>query len=327
MSAPLMIVGAADTERLLGYEDCIRLVREAMIALARGETRQPLRNIVDLNGGNAFGVMPGAMLGGTFGAKIVSVYPGNFALGKHSHQGIVVLFESEGGAPVAIIDASIITAVRTACASAAATDALARPGPSRLAILGYGEQSWRHVEAVRHVRPITGVSVWGRSAEQAETFALRVREELGLDASAAPDVHAACADADIICTTTAATDPILALADVKPGAHINVVGSSRAGPSEIANDLVAAARFIADYRPGVLAQGAEFLNAKAAGVVDDAHVVGEIGEVFGGTLEGRRSDTEITIYKSLGHVVQDLVSGWHVYEEAKRLGLGTAAAF
>lgn len=327
MSTPLLIVGAEDTERLLGYEDCIRLVREAMIALARGETRQPLRNIVDLNDGNAFGVMPGAMLGDTFGAKIVSVYPGNFALGKHSHQGIVVLFEPEGGAPVAIIDGSIITAIRTAAASAAATEVLARPGPSRLAILGYGEQAWRHVAAVRHVRPITGVSVWGRSVDQAERFALRVREELGLDAEAAPDVASAVAEADIICTTTAAEEPILALADVKPGTHINVVGSSRAGPTEIANDLVAASRFIADYRPGVLAQGAEFLNAKAAGVVDDAHVVGEIGEVFDGKLAGRTGEDEITIYKSLGHIVQDLASGWHVFEAARAKGLGTTAPF
>ena len=327
MSAPLLIVGAGDVEHLLGYEDCIRLVREAMVALARGETRQPLRNIVDLDGGNAFGVMPGAMLGGTFGAKIVSVYPGNFALGKHSHQGIVVLFEPEGGAPVAIVDGSIVTAIRTAAASAAATDALARPGPSRLAILGYGEQAWRHAAAVRHVRPITGVSVWGRSAEQAKRFALRVREELGLDAEAAADVAGTVSDADIICTTTAAAEPILALADVRPGAHINVVGSSRAGPAEIANDLVAASRFIADYRPGVLAQGAEFLNAKAAGVVDDAHVVGEIGEVFDGTLDGRTGDDEITIYKSLGHIVQDLAAGWHVFEQARAEGLGTTAAF
>lgn len=327
MSAPLLIVGARDVEHLLGYEDCIRLVREAMVALARGETRQPLRNIVDLDGGNAFGVMPGAMLGGTFGAKIVSVYPGNFALGKHSHQGIVVLFEPEGGAPVAIVDGSIVTAIRTAAASAAATDALARPGPSRLAILGYGEQAWRHAAAVRHVRPITGVSVWGRSAEQAKRFALRVREELGLDAEAAADVAGTVSDADIICTTTAAAEPILALADVRPGTHINVVGSSRAGPAEIANDLVAASRFIADYRPGVLAQGAEFLNAKAAGVVDDAHVVGEIGEVFDGTLDGRTGDDEITIYKSLGHIVQDLAAGWHVFEQAKKQGLGTTAAF
>ncbi|MBB4630970.1 ornithine cyclodeaminase family protein [Sphingosinicella soli] len=327
MSAPLLVIGAEDVERLLGYEDCIALMRKAMKALARGETRQPLRNIIDLQAGNAFGVMPGAMLGGTFGAKIVSVYPGNFALGKHSHQGIVVLFEPESGAPVAIIDGSIVTAIRTAAASAAATEALARPGPSRLAILGYGEQAWRHAAAIRHVRPITGVSVWGRSAEQAEQFSLRVREELGLDAEAAPDVARAVRGADIICTTTPAAEPILALADVQPGAHINSVGSSRAGPAEIANDLVAASRFIADYRVGVLAQGAEFLNAKSAGLVDDAHIVGEIGEVFDGTLAGRTGDAEITIYKSLGHIVQDLAAGWHVFEQARAKGLGTTAPF
>lgn len=327
MSASLRVVGRADVERLLSYEDCIRLMREAMIALSRGETRQLLRSIIDLGGGRAFGVMPGAIDGNTFGAKLISVYPENFAAGKPSHQGIVTLFDPASGAPVAIIDASEITAIRTAAASAAATDVLARPGPSRLAILGYGEQAWRHVEAVRHVRPIVGVRVWGRSAEHAGAFAERVREQLGLEAEAAADVRAAVADADIVCATTAAPQPILALADVRAGTHINAVGSSRAGPAEIANDLVAAARFIADYRPGVLAQGAEFLNAKAAGLVDDDHVLGEIGAVMDGKLAARTGVDDITVYKSLGHIVQDLAAGWHVYRRALAEDAGTAARF
>jgi ornithine cyclodeaminase len=127
------------------------------------------------------------------------------------------------------------------------------------------------------VRPPTKVAIWGRSPEQAEAFAVRVRA-LGLVAEAAPSVQAAVDGADIICTTTAAPEPILESTWVADGAHINAVGSSRAGPAEIASDLVVRARFFADHREGVLAQGAEFLRAKAAGLVGDDHVLGEIGE-------------------------------------------------
>lgn len=327
-----IFVSAEEVARNLPYEECIPLMRDAMIALSDGRTRQLLRTILDLPEGRAFGSMLGAMLdddGGpaapqlaavsgrhgdhvmTFGAKLVSVYPENFAQGGHSHQGVVVLFDGRTGAPSAVLEAGMITAIRTAAASAAATDALARPDARRLAVLGYGEQGWRHVEAIRVVRPIEHVTVWGRSAERAEAFAARVRA-IGLDASAAPTVEQAVAEADIVCTVSAAPEPILLSLWVADGVHINAVGSSRAGPAEIDNALVDRARFFADHREGVLAQGAEFLRARAAGLVDDDHVLGEIGEVMAGRIEGRRADSDVTIYKSLGSIVQDLASARHI---------------
>lgn len=313
----LQIVSAEEVARLLTYEACIPLMREAMIALSAGKTRQLLRGIIDLDEGRAFGVMPGAMMdSGDFGAKMVSVYPENFARGLMSHQGLVLLFDPATGAPSAVLEAGEITAIRTAAASAAATDALARTDAARLAILGYGEQAWRHVEAVRCVRPIEHVTVWGRSPEQSEKFAARVGD-IGLAATAAATVEEAVAEADIVCTTTAASEPILCSAAVADGVHINAVGSSRAGPAEIANDLVARARFFADHREGVLAQGAEFLNAKAAGLVGDDHVLGEIGEVMAGTLPGRTGDADVTIYKSLGSIVQDLAAARYIVGQLK----------
>jgi ornithine cyclodeaminase len=223
----------------------------------------------------------------------------------------VVLFNPDSGAPVAILDAGEITAIRTAAASAAATDALAGADASRLAILGYGEQAWRHVEAIRLVRPIKEITVWGRSRERAEALVRRIRET-GLASSSAPDVAAAVAQADIICTVTAASEPFLESAMVQGGAHINAVGSSRAGPAEIANDLVVRSRLFADHREGVLAQGAEFIRARAAGLIGDDHLLGEIGDVMAGTLQGRTSDADVTLYKSLGHIVQDLSAAQHV---------------
>ena len=307
-----IFVSAEEVARLLPYEACIPLMRDAMIALSEGRTRQLLRSILDLPQGRAFGVMPGAMLDdGSFGAKLISVYPENFAQGGPSHQGVVVMFDPATGAPGAVLEAGEITAIRTAAASAAATDALARADATRLAVLGYGEQAWRHVEAIRVVRPLAQVTVWGRSAERAEAFAARVGAT-GLAARAAPTAREAVAEADIVCTVTAAPEPILLGEWVPDGAHVNAVGSSRAGPVEIDNALVVRARFFADHRDGVLAQGAEFLRAKAAGLVGDDHLLGEIGEVMSGRVPGRLGDRDVTIYKSLGSIVQDLAAARHI---------------
>ena len=303
----MIFVSAEEVARLLPYADCIPLMREAMIALSEGRTRQLLRSILDLPEGRAFGAMLGAMLDdGVFGAKLVSVYPDNFAHGGPSHQGVVALFDAGTGAPTAMLDAGEITAIRTAAASAAATDALARPDARRLAVLGYGEQALRHVEAIRHVREIELLTIWGRDPAKAEAFAAR---HGGI---ACASVAEAVAEADIICTVSAAPEPILFSAEVMDGAHVNAVGSSRAGPVEIGNDLVARARLFADQAEGVRAQGAEYLNAIAAGAIRPEHLLGEIGEVFAGTLPGRTSEGDVTIYKSLGNIVQDLASARHI---------------
>lgn len=302
-----------EVARRLTYDNAIPIVREAMIAFSAGKTRQLLRSIIPLQGDRLFGVMPGAMApDGVFGAKLISVFPENFAKGRQSHQGLILLFDPDSGAPVCVVHAGEVTAIRTAAASAMATDALARPGARRLAILGYGEQAMTHARAISKVRSLTEVTVWGRSAERAQAFARRMEGELDLPFHACPDPAAAVASADIVCTVTGAAEPILLGNDVAPGAHVNLVGSSHAGPREADNALVARARFIADSREGVLAQGAEFLAARAAGLVGDAHV-GEIGEVLSDAAEGRRSDEEVTVYKSLGHVAQDLACAWALY--------------
>ncbi|HEX7760150.1 MAG TPA: hypothetical protein VF459_11650, partial [Caulobacteraceae bacterium] len=178
---------------------------------------------------------------------------------------------------------------------------------------GYGEQAATHARAIARVRDLASITVWGRSAERAAAFAGRMAAELGLPVSAAGSVEEAVAAADVICTVTGAAEPILKGAWVAPGTHLNVVGSGFAGPAEVDNDLVVRSRFIADSREGVLRQGAEFLRAKEAGLVGDDHVVAEIGQVLAGDVAGRRSDDEITLYKSLGHVVQDLACAWALF--------------
>ncbi len=311
----MRIIDRDEVRERLTYEVCIPLVREAMIAFSKGITRQHLRSILPVNDHGVFGIMPGGLGGDdVFGAKLISVYPGNFAKGIQSHQGVVVLFDGPSGAPICVAHAGEITAIRTAAASAVATDALARPESRRLAILGYGEQALTHARAIPHVRQINAVTVWGRDPGKAQAFAEELSRELGVHVTSCVDVRSAVAEADIVCAVTNAREPILRGEWLRPGAHLNLVGSSGAGPVEVDHDVVTMSRFIADSREGVLAQGAEFLRAKAAGLVDDSHVVGEIGQVLAGDLEGRQSADQITVYKSLGHVVQDLAAAKALYE-------------
>jgi ornithine cyclodeaminase/alanine dehydrogenase-like protein (mu-crystallin family) len=310
---PIRFIDAAEVRRRLDHRTCIALMHDAMIALAKGQSQQLLRGIIDLGGGDLFGVMPGALDGAGFGAKIISIFPAAAAHGG-SHQGVIILFDRTSGAPVCVIDAGEVTAIRTAAATAAATDALARPDARSLAILGTGEQAWHHVAAIRHVRPLDDVRVWGRSPDRAQELVDLIADDFGLVAQVAATVAEAANHADIICTLTGAATPILLSEHVSGGTHVNAVGSSRAGPSEIDVALVARARFIPDHREGVLAQGAEYLRARDAGLVTEAHVLPEIGHIFSGSAPGRIGASDVTIYKSLGSIVQDLASAAYLWK-------------
>jgi ornithine cyclodeaminase/alanine dehydrogenase-like protein (mu-crystallin family) len=315
----MRFIDREEVARRLMYEVAIPIVREAMIAFSKGETKQLLRSMMPLSEGRMFGVMPGAMgAHAVFGAKLISIFPENFARGIQSHQGLVVLFDGETGAPVCVVHAGEITAIRTAAASAVATDVLARKDARRLALLGYGEQARTHARAMARVRRLESVVVWGRVVERARGFAERMEAELGVEVSAVESVREAVSEADVVCTLTSAAEPILMGEWVRAGTHVNVVGSSYAGPAEVDGELVRRSRFVVDSREGVLAQGAEFLRAKAAGLVGDEHIVGEIGQVLAEDVVGRRSAEEITVYKSLGHVAQDLACAWALYADDVR---------
>jgi ornithine cyclodeaminase/alanine dehydrogenase-like protein (mu-crystallin family) len=296
----------------LTSETAITTVRAAMIALSNGSAKQLLRSFIGLEN-RTFAIMPAALSArGYFGAKLVSVF---FAAdGRRAHEGLVVLFDGESGKPVCTADAGEITHISTGADSAVATDLLARTAARRRAVLGIGKQAVSHIEAIVKVRPLTEILVWGRSAERAQNFAEEMTRKTGIAVRSAQSVRVAVANADIICTVTSASEPILEGAWVKPGAHVNVVGSSGPGPAEIDQDLVMKSRFIADHREHVLLHGAEFLRAKAAGAVTDAHVTAEIGEILSGARDGRLSADDITLYKSLGHAVQDIAVAAWLYE-------------
>ncbi|HEV2532759.1 ornithine cyclodeaminase family protein [Phenylobacterium sp.] len=311
----LRFIGREEIRNALTFEACVPLMREAMIAVSTGGINQPPRQILPLpSGKGVFGVMSGVIADDRFGAKLISAFQQPPGSSIPSHQGVVVLFDPQTGAPVCVLDAGEITRIRTAAASALATDILARPDADSLLVLGTGEQAEAHIRAISTVRTLRRVVLWGRNFEHARRLAKALAEEDGLAVEATEDLAAAAAKADILCTTTASAEPVLAGAWLKDGAHVNIVGSSRLGPTEVDDDLVVRARYFADSRANVLSQGTELRRAVESGRIDDGHVAGEIGEVLAGKVEGRRSASEITAYKSLGSVAQDLWGGWYVYQ-------------
>jgi len=306
-------------EDLLDYPGCIDAVRQAMIALSSGERPQPLRQIFTVGDEQMFGTMPGELQAlSTFGAKLVSVFGDPERPGRSRHQGIVVAYDGKTGAVSCIADAERITQIRTGCASAVATDALARKDAEVLAIFGTGIQAEAHLRAVPLVRPFREILLWGRSDERTRAFAERMSREIGRAVTPVLDCEEAARRADVICTVTSSREPVVLGDWVRPGTHLNLVGSSYLGPVEVDSALVAKSRYFADYRPGVLAQAAELAVARDAGLVDDKHVVGEIGEVLAGRIAGRENDGQITIYKSLGHVAQDLAAAAYLHERSGR---------
>lgn len=307
----------AQVEELLDYPGCIEAMRRAMIALSSSERPQPLRQIFTVGKNDMFGTMPGELAAmSTFGAKLVSVFGDPERPGCTRHQGVVVAYDGETGAVRCIADAEPVTKIRTACATAAATDALAREDAEVLAIFGTGVQAESHLRAVPLVREFREILLWGRSADKAREVAGRMSEEIHQAITPVANAQDATRNADVICTVTSSPDPVIMADWVRAGTHLNLVGSSYLGPVEIDPALLAKARFVADYRPGVLAQGAELAVAREAGLIDDSYEVIEIGDVLGGGVAGRESASQITIYKSLGHVVQDLAAAAYLDERA-----------
>ncbi|MAP95675.1 MAG: ornithine cyclodeaminase [Ponticaulis sp.] len=317
----MLLISPDDIKTHLTYAACIPAMKDAMIQLANGKTEQMLRNILPLGGGNMFGIMAGTLgPGRAFGSKLVGVTPERTDPPVPSHQGVVVVFDPATRAPVCQAEAGTITAIRTACASAMATDLLALSYASILTIMGTGEQAHHHALAIAEVRPLSEVRVWGRDQEKADQLAAEIGRDLGISTSAFTDGQKACQGAHIICTVTASWEPVLFADWVSPGAHINLVGSSYDGPRECDDAVIKIARVIADSTPSVQAQGAELRHAIASGVVGEDHLVGEIGEIASGRLQGRVSPDDITLYNSLGHIVQDIAATALVFERMKEVG-------
>ena len=320
----IRVLNAAAVRELLPIPRCTELMRQAMALVATKQTVQPIRQALyhpDRRG--LLSVMPGYIGDPEWlGIKVMTVFPANFGTAFGSHQGFVHLFETTNGAPRAILDGREITAIRTAAASAVATDILARRETTTLAIFGYGEQAHTHLEAMTTVRSFERALVWGRDFHRAQQFATIESAHYDLEVTAVATAEEAAVAADVLCTTTAAKEPFFEARWLRPGQHLNVVGSSIPTTSEIDIETIARARLFVDFKDSALALAGDFRRAKEAGAVGDDHILGSIGDVLTGRVVGRGSDQDITLFKSLGMVAEDLVSADFILREAERRDVG-----
>jgi len=296
------IVGASDVARLLPMGEAIAVMEEVFRTLARGDAVQPLRSMLwmpDRRG--LLGLMP-AHLGSPslLGLKVVSVMPGNHGTEFDSHQGAVLVFETTHGSLRAVIDATSITAIRTAAVTQART----------------------HLRALRVVRKLRRIRVWSPNPARAAAFAREEPAGPGPPIEVMASAREAVAGADLICTVTSSKEPVLEGAWIAEGAHINAVGACFANARELDTAAVKRSRLIVDRRESTLAESGDFLIPRAEGAIDDRHILGELGDVLTGAVRGRERDTDVTLFKSLGLAVEDLAAAHHVAERAEASNQG-----
>lgn len=316
----MLLINQSLVEKLGTMRECIEVIDVAMRDVTRGLFRQPARQVLGPVKGKLLGLMPGIGAGyGVMGAKLISVSDPAKDPTLAAHQGVVALFDTESGLLSAIVDAGSVTAMRTAAASAVATRCLSRPDSRVLALIGSGHQARAHLEAIRLVRPIERAVVWSRSPENAEHLARAYRAG-DFPIGVAKTVEEAVSGADIICTLTSSAEPVLHGKWLRPGQHVNAVGASIASRRELDEEAVGRARFFADLVEFVREQGGEYLAAVSSGRVAPGHLLGNIGAVLDGELAGRTSPSDITVYKSLGLIAQDLAWSRHLARKAAETG-------
>ena len=322
-----LVLGDRDVRALLSMEECIDVMAGALATLSRGDAVLPLRPMIRLpDSANIFALMP-AYLGApkSVGVKVITVFPGNHGSALDAHQGAVLLFDADNGRLLAVLDATTITAIRTAAVSGVATRLLAREDADDLAILGAGVQGRSHLEAMLAVRPVKRLRVWSRTSANARALANHAAEYHGVHAEVAADPASAVQGASIVCTTTASRDPVLEGAWLAPGAHVNAVGACIPTARELDSNAVVRAKLYVDRRESALAEPGDILIPLQDGEITSTHLVAEIGELLiddGARRLGRQNDDEVTLFKSLGLAVEDLAAAHFLYEKALREGAG-----
>ena len=306
----------ADTvRRVLRMGACIDLMADTQAAISRGEITPPLRSFVPVAGGKGgMGIMPGDAPS-AFGAKLVSLFAGNPARGLPMIQGCILLFDRETGAPAALVEGASVTAIRTAAASGAATRALAREDASVLALVGYGVQAETHLEAMRCVRPVREVRVWGPSMEKGGRFAAAHTDD-AVKVSAVDTAREAVSGADLVCGVSAAGEPVIEGRWLAEGCHVNLVGSHSPTTREADGETMGRARVFTEITDFAMKEAGDILLAIEEGLLAEDDLAGEIGAVIDGAIEGRRGEDEITVYKSLGNVAQDLAAAHYIAENS-----------
>jgi ornithine cyclodeaminase/alanine dehydrogenase-like protein (mu-crystallin family) len=319
------VLSGDDVRTALKMPDCIEAMDAVLQEFAAGDLYLPLRSVVrPPKSPGLMGLMTAHRAGDTpaFGLKAVAIFPENPRRGLDAHQGVVVVFDGEDGRVRGIIDASAVTAIRTAAVSAVATRALSVGNAGTLAVLGAGVQAAAHIEAMAYVLPLEHVRVYARRAEPAQELAAATAERYGVDAVAAGSVEEAVRDAAVVCTTTTTREPIVERGWLAPGTHVNAVGSSIPTTRELDGETMAAARIVVDARESALNESGDILLAMREGALAEDVTLVELGEVLSGRAPGRANAEELTVFVSLGLAVEDLAAAELTLRAAEAAGLG-----
>ena len=326
----ILVLNETETHALLPMAECIEVMTAALGALARGEVTLPLRTIMKpLEVRGVLALMPSFRAGEDplFGLKAICVFPGNVAVGLDAHQGGVLLFDGSTGQLLAMVNASAITAIRTAAVSGVATRTLARADASTLAIIGAGVQARPHLEAIAAVRQLRSARVSAQRRESAQVFAREMQPRFPFPIEPVECNEAAVRGADIVVTATTAREPVIQRDWISPGTHINAIGTFSPAAREIDGATMASSSLYVDRRESALNEAGDYLIPAREGLIDPAHIKAELGEVLTGAEPGRTSDNEITLFKSLGLGIEDLAAAEYAYRKAKEMDVGTWTEF
>ena len=318
---PLTIVDAAGVRKLLPMSECIDAMEPAMIAATTGAISMPPRLVAPLiDESGTLVLMPGSSTElAAFGAKVINLIPDNPGRGLPAIQGFIALFDHASGTPVAIIDGAEVTGIRTAAASGLATRLLARADAHSCGIFGNGVQAVTHIDAMRAVRPVDEIVVWGRNPDKVQAFAQEQAQRTGIRVRATEDPAEAGA-CDLVCTTTTSPEPVLAGEWVRPGAHVNLVGAHSLTTRECDTGLVVKSSVYVDLMESVRNEGGDIMIPVNEGVIDEDHIIGELGELLQGKIPGRQNAQQVTLYQSHGINAQDMFAAKHIYAKARTTG-------
>jgi ornithine cyclodeaminase/alanine dehydrogenase-like protein (mu-crystallin family) len=316
VSTELLVLSASDVRAALGYADCADAMRKSLLALATGRAQMPLRTVTRPTGAAGLvALMPsylassaGDAASAFYGLKAICITPSNPGVGLDTHQGVVLLSRGDTGEPVALLNASAVTEIRTAAVSVVATELLARTDATELAVIGTGVQARAHVLALDAARPLTAIRVAGRDPARAVEFAAGLAGRTAAAVQSCDTARDAVAGAGIVVTATSSAVPVLERDWLEPGAHINAVGACLPTMRELDTATVAGAALFADRRESLLTESGDYVLAAAEGAVGPDQIRAELGEVLAGAATGRATATEITVFESLGLAIEDLAA-------------------
>lgn len=321
-----MLLSEEDVRIVLSMEDLIAAMRTALEQFSTERVEQPLRSVIEVGLQKAaFAVMPAFVTAPpALGAKLVTVFPSNSGAGLPTHLATILLLDPMTGELVAIMDGRYITEARTAAVSAVSTDLLAREDASVLAVIGSGVQARSHVDAIGRVRDVRTIRAWSPTPDRLAQFIREIEPRTSAQVVRCSSAREAVNGADVVVLATSAREPVVRGEWIREGTHICAVGACRPDQREMPGTLVARSRLFVDSRAGAHKEAGDLLLAINEGLVNEAHVAGELGELVLGRVGGRRTEEDVTIFKSLGMAVEDVVAAQLVLERATTQGLGVS---